>query len=118
MRTHDDTALSADVVRLVHARAGNPAEQRRPVDNGPALDAMRVAALEVAREALRLADRLSGMVAACDGQGCAWCGARLVVRETGRTREYCDDRCRKASGRARPAGVEVPRETPEPLPTL
>ena len=48
---------------------------------------------------------------------CLWCHKELPVKDRGRPRQFCGDRCRKAHRRAFPPEI-IALPTPDPLPAV
>lgn len=111
MRTADFTDPVSDILRLIWARVGNVRQQARPSANVAVLTRMRDAALQVAREALALADRLSVLIEACTDTRCERCGKAIEAKATGRPPRWCGEVCGRAAGRARIPVVTVSRGT-------
>lgn len=113
MRTANPTAGVSDVLRLIWARVGNVRQQARPSANVAALTRMRDAALDVAREALALAERLSGLIEACADTRCERCGKPIEVKATGRPPRWCGETCGRPGKIDRMSAYSVSRETVE-----
>lgn len=114
MPKHDDTALPADLLRLLAERAGRPALGRREPDNAPVYALLAIEARRLMLQAQRAVDAFTA--AAVEARKPPRCGARrcgnlIEVKPTGRPAEYCSEPCRVAERRARGMRRPVPRET-------